>query len=122
MTKILIAEDDEDIRNLIVLTLQLHGFYVDHVKDGKEAVEKAQTDTYDIILMDVRMPRMTGYDACLRLKEMEKTADIPVIFLSAKGQDKEIKKGIDVGAIDYILKPFEHEILINTIKKALDLP
>lgn len=119
MTKILIAEDDKDIRDLVVLTLQFHGFDVTSAEDGVAAVEKAQAATFDIILMDVRMPRMTGYEACRRLKEMDNTADIPVIFLSAKGQDAEIQTGIEAGAADYILKPFSPDILVAKINNVL---
>lgn len=122
MTRILIAEDDKDIRDLVVLTLQFSGFDVDAAEDGAAAVEKADAATtpYDIILMDVRMPRMTGYEACRRLKEMEHTKEIPIIFLSAKGQEAEIQTGIDAGASDYILKPFSPDALVNTIKKVLN--
>lgn len=119
MTKILIAEDDQDIRELIVLTLQFSGFDVVSVEDGSMAVEKAKSEPFDLILMDVRMPRMTGYEACRRLKNMESTKDIPIIFLSAKGQEQEIKTGLEAGAADYILKPFAPDILVSTINKVL---
>jgi DNA-binding response OmpR family regulator len=119
MTKILIAEDDQDIRELIVLTLQFNGYDVESVEDGAAAVDKAQKIKFDIILMDVRMPRMTGYEACRRLKEIESTKDVPVIFLSAKGQEQEIQTGLDAGASDYILKPFAPDTLVLTIDKVL---
>lgn len=120
MTKILIAEDDNDIRELIILTLQFNGFDVDSAEDGLAAVEKAQANPiYDIILMDVRMPRMTGYDACRALKQNDETKNIPVVFLSAKGQDQEIQTGLGAGASDYILKPFAPDELIRTIQKVL---
>ena len=119
MTKILIAEDDHDIRELIVLTLQFNGFDVTPAEDGAEAVELAPQGNYDLILMDVRMPRMTGYEACKHLKANEVTRDIPVIFLSAKGQEAEIDTGLKAGAADYILKPFAPDKLIRTIKKVL---
>jgi len=119
MTKILIAEDDKDIRELVVLTLEFNNFEVDSVDNGEAAVELAQKSDYDLILMDVRMPRMTGYDACRRLKEMESTRDIPIIFLSAKGQGQEIQTGLEVGAIDYILKPFTPTLLVERINSLL---
>jgi two-component system alkaline phosphatase synthesis response regulator PhoP len=119
MAKILIAEDDQDIRELVVLTLQFNGFDVKSVENGALAVEAAQNDAFDLILMDVRMPRMTGYEACRRLKEIESTRDIPVIFLSAKGQETEIQTGLSVGAQQYILKPFAPDELIGTIKQVL---
>jgi DNA-binding response OmpR family regulator len=119
MAKILIAEDDQDIRELVVLTLQFHGFDVVAAEDGAIAVERATAEPFDLILLDVRMPRMTGYDACRRLKEMESTRDIPIIFLSAKGQEAEIQTGIDAGAEQYILKPFAPDVLVDTINEVL---
>lgn len=119
MTKILVAEDDQDIRDLVVLTLEFNGFEVVSVEDGIAAVETARNNTFDMILLDVRMPRMTGYDACRRLKEIESTRDIPIIFLSAKGQEAEIQTGMDVGAADYILKPFAPDALVRTIRRVL---
>lgn len=119
MTRILVAEDDQDIRDLVVLTLEFNGFEVESAEDGAVAVEKAQNSTFDMILLDVRMPRMTGYDACRRLKEIESTRDIPIIFLSAKGQEAEIQTGMEVGAADYILKPFAPDALVRTIRRVL---
>jgi two-component system alkaline phosphatase synthesis response regulator PhoP len=70
-------------------------------------------------LMDVRMPRMTGYQACEALKENLVTKDIPVIFLSAKGQESEIQEGLEVGAMEYILKPFAPDTLTSQVKRIL---
>jgi CheY-like chemotaxis protein len=122
MHKILVAEDDHDIRELIVLTLQFSGFDVTSVEDGAAAVQAAKTHNgeFDLILMDVRMPHMTGYEACRRLKETENTKNIPVIFLSAKGQEGEVQTGLDLGAEQYILKPFAPDDLINTVSSVLD--
>jgi DNA-binding response OmpR family regulator len=119
MAKLLIAEDERDIRDLILFTLQFAGFEVEAARDGSEAVEKAQQGGYDLILMDVRMPRMTGHQACSKLKENEATKDIPVLFLSAKGQEAEVKQGLEVGAEDYILKPFAPDHLTRKIKEVL---
>jgi two-component system alkaline phosphatase synthesis response regulator PhoP len=119
MFKILIAEDEPDIRELISLTLQFGGYSVVAAKDGVEAVERAQKDKFDLILMDVRMPRMTGYEACRILRENDATKDIPIIFLSAKGQEFEVQAGLEAGADDYILKPFAPEMLTRKIEKVL---
>jgi CheY-like chemotaxis protein len=119
MAKILIAEDDQDIRELIVLTLQFNGFDATSVENGAAAVEMAFAEEFDLILMDVRMPKMTGYEACKRLKDAESTQDIPIVFLSAKGQEAEIQTGIEVGATDYILKPFAPDGLIEKINEVL---
>jgi two-component system alkaline phosphatase synthesis response regulator PhoP len=120
MTKILIAEDERDIRELIAFSLQgLGGFSVVQASNGVEAVERATAEIPDLILMDVRMPRMTGYDACKKLKENDSTRSIPVIFLSAKGQDQEIQQGLAVGAEEYILKPFAPDELVNQVRGVL---
>ncbi|MFQ5400041.1 MAG: response regulator transcription factor [Anaerolineae bacterium] len=119
MPKILVAEDDQDIRELIVLTLKFNGFDVESVEDGAAAVEAAQTHQFDLILMDVRMPMMTGYEACRRLKNDQSTSGIPIVFLSAKGQEAEIQTGLEAGAEQYILKPFAPDILISTITRVL---
>jgi len=120
MVKILIAEDDQDIRELIHLTLEFSGFEVTPVDNGYAAVESATAEEFDLILMDVRMPRMTGYEACKLLKEQESTRNVPVIFLSAKGQDVEIQAGIQAGATDYILKPFAPDRLVDKIRQVLN--
>ena len=109
MTTILVAEDERDIRELIVFSLRFGGFEVEEAANGIEAVEKARRLRPDLIIMDVRMPKKTGYEACQELKEANETKDIPIVFLSAKGQEAEIKQGMELGAVDYILKPFETE-------------
>lgn len=119
MVKILVAEDERDIRELIAFTLRFAGFDVELASNGAEAVEKAPVVNPDLILMDVRMPRMTGYQACSALKTNPATEKIPVIFLSAKGQESEIQEGLEVGAIDYILKPFAPDELTAQVKRIL---
>jgi CheY-like chemotaxis protein len=103
---ILVAEDERDIRELIVFTLEMVGCRVVAVPNGQEAVKQALEIKPDLILMDVRMPKMDGFEACKTLKQQEETRTIPVVFLSAKGQEAEIKKGFEVGAEAYFLKPF----------------
>jgi CheY-like chemotaxis protein len=120
MAKILVAEDEPDIRELLAFTLKYGGFDVITVANGLEAIEQAQQSKPDMILLDVRMPRMTGYEACKVLKEKPETAGIPIVFLSAKGQEAEVERGIEAGAVDYILKPFAPDTLISHIKKLLD--
>ncbi len=120
MAKILIAEDEPDIRELIVFTLQFGGHEVIATSSGAEAVERATTEQPDLILLDVRMPRMTGYEACEALKKDSRTEKIPVVFLSAKGQEKEVENGLKVGAVAYILKPFAPDQLIKQVKELLD--
>jgi DNA-binding response OmpR family regulator len=119
MVKILVAEDERDIRELIAFTLRFAGFDVTLAANGAEAVELASEIDPDLVLMDVRMPRMTGYQACTALKNQEETKDLPVIFLSAKGQESEIQEGLEVGAVDYILKPFAPDDLTEQVNRIL---
>jgi DNA-binding response OmpR family regulator len=120
MTKILIAEDERDIRDLVMFSLQFGGFQVVQASNGVEAVERAQAELPDLILMDVRMPKMTGYEACKALKAIPAMRDIPVVFLSAKGQETEIQTGLEVGAEEYILKPFAPDELSKQVKAVLE--
>lgn len=117
--KILVAEDEADIRGLIVFSLQYAGFQVIEASNGMEAVDKALKETPDLILLDVRMPRMTGYEACQALKAQEATRQIPVVFLSARGQESEIKQGLELGAEEYILKPFAPDELYRRVEGIL---
>jgi CheY-like chemotaxis protein len=119
MTKILIAEDERDIRDLITFTLRFAGYEVVSASNGEEAVHLAPQELPDMILMDVRMPRMTGYEACALIKADPKTQAIPVIFLSAKGQESEIQTGMNAGAEEYLLKPFAPDQLITRIHEVL---
>jgi len=119
MTKILIAEDERDIRDLITFTLRFGGYEVLAASNGEEAVAMAKQEIPDLILLDVRMPRMTGYEACAAIKAVQRLKDIPVIFLSAKGQESEIQAGLQVGAAEYLLKPFAPDQLITRIKSVL---
>jgi len=117
--KILVAEDEPDIRDLIAFTLQFNGYEVITAVDGVDAVFKAVVELPDMISMDVRMPRMTGYEATRIIKQREETRHILVVYLSAKGQESEISAGLETGGEDYILKPFAPDVLVQTIQKIL---
>lgn len=119
MKKVLIAEDEHDIRELLKLTLSFGGYTVTAARDGQEAVEMASQDEFDLIIMDVRMPRMTGYEACRALKDRSEFDQTPIILLSAKGQKREIEEGVAVGANAYILKPFAPDQLLKKIGEVL---
>ena len=119
MTKILIAEDEPDIRDLVAFTLRFSGYEVVTGSNGEEAVELANKEFPDLILLDVRMPRLTGYDACKKIKENPQLKDIPVVFLSAKGQESEIQSGMEAGAEEYLLKPFAPDQLTDRVRSIL---
>ena len=119
MANILIAEDEREIRDLIQFTLMFAGHKITAAANGAEALELAPKVKPDLIMMDVRMPKMTGYEACREMKKIEELKKVPVIFLSAKGQDEEKQTGIEAGAIAYILKPFAPDDLTRQIAEIL---
>ncbi|HEX7974335.1 MAG TPA: response regulator, partial [Anaerolineales bacterium] len=115
MARILIADDEKDIRDLISFTLRFAGHEVIAASNGEEALNNALHEIPDLVLLDVRMPRMTGYEACAQIKANPSTQHIPVVFLSAKGQENEIRAGLEAGAAEYILKPFSPDQLIERV-------
>ena len=119
MARILIAEDEKDIRDLITFLLQFAGHEVIPTANGEEAYERARIEIPDLILMDVRMPKMTGYEACVKMKADDTIRHIPVVFLSAKGQDSEVAAGLDAGAAEYLLKPFSPDQLSEKVNSIL---
>jgi len=119
MSKILVTEDERDIRELIAFTLRFAGYEVVTAENGEEGVLLAAQEKPDMILMDVRMPKLTGYEACARIKADPELADIPVVFLSAKGQETEIRTGLDAGASEYLLKPFGPMELVDRVKELM---
>ena len=119
MAKIMIADDERDIRDLVAFTLRFAGYEVTATGNGEDALRVAQAEQPDLILLDVRMPRMTGYETCRQLKEQPLTRRIPVVFLSAKGQEAEVNAGLELGAVEYIVKPFSPDDLLKRIKAIL---
>jgi DNA-binding response OmpR family regulator len=120
MFRILIAEDEQDILELITFTLQYGGYQVIPTSNGNQAWERTRKELPHLVLLDIRMPGMSGYEVCKRIKSDHQTKSIPVVFLSAKGQESEIKTGFESGAIDYILKPFAPDKLLTRMAQILD--
>jgi CheY-like chemotaxis protein len=116
---ILAAEDELDIRQLIAFTLLFAGYTVIQASNGEEALELMRRNTPDLALLDVRMPRMTGYEACRKAKQDPAIRQIPVVFLSAKGQESEIQQGLEAGAEEYWLKPFTPDKLYYGVRDIL---
>jgi two-component system, OmpR family, response regulator MtrA len=119
MTKILIAEDDDDIRELIVFKLKTAGFDVHGVGDGESAVATAEELLPDLVVLDWMMPRMNGLDACLALRSKPEFRTLPIILLTAKGQEVDIDRGFAAGVDDYIVKPFSPRELLHRIEALL---
>lgn len=116
---VLLAEDEADIRLITRLSLEDAGYDVTVVGDGQAAVSAAQLGAFDVVLLDVMMPLMDGFVACQRLKEDARTRALPVIFLTAKSQEAEVRQGLALGAIGYIIKPFDVFDLAHQIESLL---
>ena len=119
MAHILIAEDERDIRDLIQFTLTYAGHQVTAAANGEEAVTLAITAQPDLIMLDVRMPRMNGLAACGAIKADDTLKHIPVVFLSAKGADEELEEGKRLGAVGFISKPFAPDELVAQVSAIL---
>ena len=117
--KIVLAEDEPQIARLIEFKLKKEGYEVTWKENGEEALKAIKEDKPDLILLDVMMPVMDGYEVLRRLKEDENLKSIPVIMLTARAQEKDVVKGIDMGAEDYITKPFHPAELLARVKRIL---
>jgi DNA-binding response OmpR family regulator len=118
-TKILIADDEEDILKLLEIRLNGAGYEVVKARNGKEALGSAFKEKPDLIVMDVMMPEMDGFEATKQLRSKLQTAVIPILMLTAKKDKESELEGIDAGADDYITKPFDGDILLARIKMLL---
>ncbi len=105
--KVLLAEDEPDIRIITRLALEDAGCEVTAVGDGQAALDCLAQDHFDVVLLDVMMPRVDGFNACAQLKANPQTASLPVIFLTARSQELEVQRGLAIGAHGYIVKPFD---------------
>lgn len=117
--KILLADDEEDVRTIVKLYLEGEGYDVVSAFDGLEAISLAEAESPDMILLDVMMPVMSGIEVARRLKANKATAQIPIVMLSAASQADSIKQGLAAGAADYIVKPFQPSKLGEIVQKML---
>ena len=117
--RILIADDDPVILRLIQVNLELEGYEVITANNGQEAVDLATAESPNLVILDIMMPRLDGYQACERLKSDTATKEIPVIFLSAKAQQGDIDKGKSYGVADYLTKPFDPSELLEVVERHL---
>ena len=110
--KILIVDDDDVIRELLEFDVAQSGYFVDTAKDGLEGLNKALNNSYDLILLDVMMPKMNGFDVCKNIRNAK--INIPILLLTAKGTIEDKTEGFDCGADDYLVKPFDiQEVLLR---------
>lgn len=116
---VLIVEDEEDIRALLLYNLAKAGFSATAVESGEEALQNALADRPDLIILDLMLPKMDGLSVCRELKASDSTRDIPIIIASAKGEEADIITGLEMGADDYLTKPFSPKVLIARIRALL---
>lgn len=118
---ILVVDDEVATVSLLKDVLKLEGFDVVEAYDGLECLEKARSSPVDVILLDVNMPKLDGWEACRQLKATPQTQSIPVIFLSAYAQKHEVEKGLALGAVNYIAKPIDIAELIRIVRQTLGM-
>lgn len=116
---ILIVEDEKDIRDLLVFNLQKEGFKIDHTDNGDSALSLIRKNDFNLVLLDLMLPGIGGFDLTRILKNDKKTSEIPILILTAKGEESDILKGLELGADDYMTKPFSIKVLIARINKIL---
>lgn len=114
---LLVVDDDDEIRELLEFDLQQSGYKVDTAKNGIEGLEKAVNNYYDLILLDVMMPKMNGFDVCKNLRKTK--PELPVLLLTAKGTIDDKTQGFDCGADDYLVKPFDIQEVLLRVKALL---
>ncbi len=117
--KILLVEDEPQLVDMLKLRLEANNYEVAIAYDGKQALEKAQTEQPDLIILDLLLPKLDGYTVCGLLKKDARHAHIPIVVLTARAQEADIKMGKEVGADEYITKPFEPKVLLEKINNLL---
>jgi len=117
--KVLVVDDEEYIQHILNFSFGAEGYEVITASDGEEAIAKAKREKPDVIVLDIMMPKMDGYEACKRLKSDPETRAIPVILLTAKGREADRRLGSEAGADDYVVKPFSPGRLIERVEGML---
>ncbi len=119
LNKLLVVEDEDDIRELIAFNLEMSNFEVLKARNGEEAIQIAEKELPDTIILDVMLPGMDGFEVCRYLKKNVSTREIPIIMLTARSEDSDVVTGLELGADDYITKPFSPRILIARVHAAV---
>lgn len=120
MAKILVVDDEPDIVRFVVKTMQSRGHDVTKATNGKLAIEQVAIDRPDVIILDLNLPEMDGFEVCRRLKGDPATSDIPIVMMSAAYVTiEDARRGTDTGADEYVVKPFLSEVLISNVERLL---
>lgn len=115
MAKVLIVDDDENIRIAVDAVLTANGHQVAHAEDGEKALESVRKDPPDIIICDIEMPKLRGYEVLATLRQKPETEQIPLIFLTGKVEMEYLTKSVEMNVDDFLMKPFRSEDLLNAI-------
>ncbi len=118
--RILVADDDPVILGLLEVNFEMEGFEVLTAEDGEVALEQARSGAPDLIVLDIMMPKLTGHEVAEALRADEALAEIPVVFVSAKAQSADVTRGMELGAADYVTKPFDPIELVERVTAVLD--
>jgi DNA-binding response OmpR family regulator len=119
MNKVLIAEDDANILISLDYLMRKNGYEVFVAQDGEEALKLALEHQPKVVLLDIMMPKMDGYEVCQAIKSTKETSHAKIIFLSAKGKEEDIQKGMEAGASAYITKPFSTAEIVQKVKELI---
>ena len=117
--RVLVVEDDEDVRDLLVRTLEREGYAVSSAQSGEEALRAAMKAPPGLVILDIMLPGIDGIEVCRQLRADIKTRSVPIVMLTAKSEDVDIVLGLEMGADDYITKPFSTRVLTSRLKAVL---
>jgi phosphate regulon transcriptional regulator PhoB len=118
-SRVLIVEDEPDIRELVVHHLKREGYQVSAASSGEEALRQVQAAPPDLVILDLMMPAMDGLEVCRRLRQDPATASLPIVMLTAKGDEVDRVLGLEIGADDYVVKPFSPKELLARVRAVL---
>jgi len=117
--KIMVVDDEPYIARVIKFKLEQEGYTVISANDGQSGLQKIKEEKPDMVLLDVMMPGLSGYEVCQKIKQDAELAGIPVVILTAKGQERDREQGLTMGASDYITKPFSPNRLLELVKNMI---
>lgn len=117
--KLLLIEDEEDIAHLIKLQAEISGYKVVIAGNGIDGLRAIEREEPDIVVLDIMLPGLNGFEVCRKVKKMDKLKDIPIVIISAKGEESDVVLGLELGADDYVSKPFSLKVLFSRIKAVL---
>jgi two-component system alkaline phosphatase synthesis response regulator PhoP len=116
MRRALVVEDDPDIVELLVHYLKAEGFAVDAAEDGRKALERLRAETYHLVILDLQLPGLDGLSVCTEIRRDRRTKDVPVVMLTARGDEADRIVGLEMGADDYVVKPFSPKELVARVR------